>query len=259
LDKAKWGIRTVDSMPDKGRTVMIYGQAGRGKTSLINTLHGNILLISIDCGEQVLDAKKDYNQIDLCTLVSRTITDPTKSVQKLECFIDSLMEMEELPWDYIIVDNISELQDVYASALRTKRNQDYSENFLNVDVSIDILRILKKMRNLTYKGPNVIYLAWEATVKVSDADGEIHSEKGPMIMGQSQQRIEGLVDFVMALRVDKKGSRYLQLDADHKYAAKKREEPGKEYPSIIECPKDSTDTLQGFFSLLGDANEMEKE
>lgn len=250
MDISDFGIRKIDLMEHKGRTTMIYSKAGRGKTSLINTLSGKILLINIDCGEQVLDASNPANEIHICTLVSRKLQNPVESVRKLETFIDWLMTQEELTWDYIVVDNISELEDIYADALRKKRNQVYSEDFLNIDVGVDILRILKKMRNLTYLGPDVLYLAWEKTVKITDSDGEVHSEKGPMLMGASQLKIEGLVDFVMAMRVDKKGERYLQLDADHKYSAKKREEPNRSYPNTIECPKEGKDTLQVLFDLI---------
>ena len=249
-----FGIRNIDLMPDKGRTIILYGKAGIGKTTLLNTLFGKILLINIDCGEQVLDPKNNNNEFSICTLVSRKLQNPIESVNKLEAFIDFLMTQEVLEWDYIVVDNISELEDIYADALRKKRNQVYSEDFLNIDVGVDILRILKKMRNLTYLGPDVLYLAWEKTVKITDSDGEIHSEKGPMIMGSTQLKIEGLSDFVMAMRVDKKGGRYLQLDADNKYAAKKRTEPGREYPSIIQCPLEDKNILQCFFDLIHGRN-----
>lgn len=250
MELSDFNIRPIDLMESKGRTLLLYGHAGRGKTTLLNTLKGKILLINIDCGEQVLDANNPDNSFDICTLVSRKLQNPIDSVRKLESFINWLMTQEKLEWDYIVVDNISELEDIYADALRKKRNQVYSEDFLNIDVGVDILRILKKMRNLTYLGPDVLYLAWEKTVKITDSDGEVHSEKGPMIMGTSQLKIEGLVDFEMAMRVDKKGGRYLQLDGDHKYSAKCREEPGRSYPSTIECHKSSTDTLQTLFNLI---------
>ena len=73
-------------------------------------------------------------------------------------------------------------------------------------------------------------------------------------MGSTQLKIEGLSDFVMAMRVDKKGGRYLQLDADNKYAAKKRTEPGREYPSIIQCPLEDKNILQCFFDLIHGRN-----
>jgi len=250
LELKDFGIRSIDIMEEKGRTVMIYGKAGRGKTTLLNTLKGNILLINIDCGEQVLNGNNPDNEFSICTLVSRTLQNPVESIRKLESFIDHLMTMEELPWDYICIDNVSELEDTYADALRQKRNQVYSEAYLNIDVGTDILRILKKVRNLTYLGANVLYLAWEKNLKVTDSDGEVHSEKGPMLMGSVQSKIEGLVDFVLAMRVDKKGNRFLQLDADPKYTAKKREEPGREYPSIIDCNLANTTTLQDFFDMI---------
>src|SRR3990167_3927158 len=116
IDKAKWGIRTIDLMPQKGRTSLIYGNAGVGKTSLINTLKGNILLINIDCGEQVLDGNTGYNVIDVCPLVSRKLTNPKDSVAKFDELVEFLSHLETLPWDYIIIDNISEIQDTFLEA-----------------------------------------------------------------------------------------------------------------------------------------------
>ena len=115
------------------------------------------------------------------------------------------------------------------------------------------------MRNLTYLGCDVLYLAWEKTVKITDSDGEVHSEKGPMLTGLSQLKLEGLVDFVLAMRVDKKGTRYLQLDADHKYMAKKRTEPNRSYPSEIECHLENKTTLQDLFNLIHGRDNVKED
>jgi len=104
-----FGIRPIDLMQEKGRTVLIYGKAGVGKTTLLNTLKGHILVINIDCGEQVLDTSKNF---DICTLVSRKLQNPIDSVNKLESFIDYLMSEESLDWDYI-VDSYNSDIDIY--------------------------------------------------------------------------------------------------------------------------------------------------
>ena len=248
-----WGIRNVEIMSTKGRTIMIYGMAGRGKTTLINTLKGNVLVINSDCGEQVLDGKNPDNSIDVFDLVTKEKNNCTKSIAKLEAFIKYLTDLKEMPWNYVILDNISELENLKLRSLvetREKRNIDAPDQLAYGVEGFWILNILKDLRNLTYKGCHVIYICWEKTEKISDFGGEVHSEKGPMLTGQSQLKINGLVDFVMAMRVDKEGNRFLQLDADHKYACKKRTEPGREYPSIIHCPLKEADTLQKFFDLL---------
>jgi phage nucleotide-binding protein len=259
IDNEKWGIRKIDLMEQKGRTVVIYGKAGRGKTTLLNTLSGNILLINIDCGEQVLNSNNPNNEFDICSLVSRKLNDPVVSITKLKDFVGHLSTLETLPWDYIVVDNISEVQDTILSALSKQRGKQFPEQLIYRDTGYEILKILKELRNLTYKGPDMIYIAWEDTIKVNDFGGEVQSEKGPMIMGKSGVRLEGLVDFVIAMRTDKKGTRYLQLDADNKYAAKKRTEPGKVYPNLIECPLDSTDTLQTLFELIHGGNKKKTD
>ena len=253
----KWGIRKVEVLKKKGRTIIIYGEAGRGKTSLIDTLKGNTLLINLDCGEQVLNGK----HIDVFPLITSSHKDYETAIRKFEGFVKWLLEQSELPWKNIVVDNISELQDAYMEALQGSRGVKYPRQLDYRDTGIEMKRHLRDLRNLTYKGTNVIYIAWEDTNKIEDFGGEVQSEKQPMIMGKSCKTVMGLVDFCMALRVDKKGNRYLQLDGDHKYMCKKREEPGQEFPSYIACPKGAKDTLQSFFDMVQkeDYNEQGKE
>lgn len=252
MDKEKWGIQTVKKTK-KGRTLMIYGEAGRGKTTLLNTLDGNILLINLDCGEQVLKG----DNIDVFNLVDSVTKKPENSIKKFESFITYLLGEKELPWDYIAFDNVSEFQDCYLESLQSARNVKYPRQLDYRDTGIEMRRWLRLIRNLTYKNVNVIYIAWEDTNKIEDFGGDVVSEKQPMIMGKSCKAVMGLVDFVAALRVDKKGNRFLQFDGDVKYMAKKREEPGKTYPSHIECPKGAVDTLQKLFDAIKEDVEDE--
>jgi phage nucleotide-binding protein len=247
-----WGIKKLDLLPQKGRTVMIYGQAGRGKTSLINTLKGNILLINIDCGEQVINSKNPNNTIHVMNLISDDTPTATAAIKKFEAFADWLLKKDELPWDYIVIDNISLIENSMLFAIVERRKDKIKSPDQNAygEAGFAILDSLTALRNLTFKGVHLIYIAWEKTEKISDFGGEVHSEKGPMLVGQTQLKVSGLVDFVMAMRVDKKGERYLQLDADHKYSCKKRDEAGIVFPAVIECPKNSDDTLQRFFDLM---------
>lgn len=253
IEREKWGIETVEAKK-KGRTVLIYGEAGRGKTTLLNTLKGRTLIISIDCGEQVLQG----DNIDMFYLVDKDIKGPSESIKKFEAFATYLLEQKELPWDFIAFDNISEFQDCYLEALQANRGIKYPRQLEYRDVGIEMRRWLRQLRNLTYKGVNVIYIAWEEVSKITDTGGEVISDKQPMIMGKSCKTVMGLVDFVAAMRVDNKGNRYLQFDGDVKYMAKKREEPGMTYPSFLECPKAATDTLSNFFKLIGDDDAPEQ-
>ena len=250
-----WGVKKLELLPQKGRTILIYGQAGRGKTSLINTLKGKILLINIDCGEQVLDSKNEHNEIHVMNLISDDTPTAASAIKKFEAFADFLLLQEEVPWDYVVIDNISLIENSMLFAIVERRGKENAkikspDQAAYGEAGFAILDVLTSLRNLTFKGINLIYIAWEKTDKISDFGGEVHSEKGPMLVGQAQLKVSGLVDFVMAMRVDKVGSRYLQLDSDHKYLCKKREEPGVKLPNVLECPKDSINTLQTFFDML---------
>lgn len=250
-----WGVKKIQAMPQKGRTALIYSLAGRGKTTLINTLKGKILLINIDCGEQVIDTENPDNEIYVMNLIGDDTPTSMAVIRKFEAFTDWLLKQDTLPWDYIVLDNISLIENSMLFAIVERRNKENAkikspDQGAYGEAGFALLDVLTSLRNLTFKGVHLIYIAWEKTEKITDFGGEVHSEKGPMLVGQSQLKICGLVDFVMALRVDKNGNRYLQLDADHKYAGKCRDEKGIVFPKVLECPKDSRDTLQTFFDLL---------
>jgi phage nucleotide-binding protein len=250
MDKKKlmeqFSIRPV-SDEKMGRTIMIYGDAGRGKTTLLNTIKEPTLIISCDCGEQVLSG----DNIDVFPLVDKNLMDSVSSIKKFESFMDYLLRTEVIPWKYIALDNVSEIKDQYLYKLMMDRGVREPDASIYGDAGIHLTRQLRNIRNLNYKGVNVIYIAWENNEKVQDHDGVVISEKEPLLQGKTSKIIRGLVDFLMVLRVDNKGNRFLQLDGDTKYMAKKREEPGREYPNIIECPKGADDTLYKFFQMIG--------
>lgn len=246
MDMNNLGIRPIQKFHKEGRTTIIYGPPGIGKTTLLNTLKEKTLLMSVDCGERVL--KGDH--LDIFPLIDAKCITPVDSIKKFELMVGTLLDMKEIPWGNVVIDNVSELQDVYNESLQYSRGIKYPRQVEYRDVGIEMKRHLRQLRNLNYRGVNVIYIAWEDTNKIEDSGGEVMSEKIPMIMGKSCKIICGLVDFVMAMRLDKKGNRFLQLDSDYKYLAKKRENPGQVIPSFLECPKDEVDTLHKFFDFV---------
>lgn len=244
--REKIGIRAIQDT-SRGSAVLIYGEAGRGKTTLIDTLNEPTFLINLDCGEKVLKGEK----IDVFDVGRNNDVDEVTRIARFEKIVDWLLDQETLEWKYVVIDNITELNWAYNESLQTKRGVRYPRLLDYRDTGIEMGRWIRKIRNLTYKGCHVIFIAWEDTVKIDDNGGEVQSEKTPMIGGKQVKTICGLLDFVMALRVDKKQNRFLQLDSDVKYHAKKREEPGRSYPSFIPCPYQEPDTLEKFFKMVG--------
>lgn len=254
VDKDKLGVTQAGKLV-KGNTLLIYAVAGAGKTTLLNTvIPEDLLVISIDSGQQVLNPK-----IDMFHLITEKTREPEEQISRFENFATYLLESKDiLPWKVIALDNISELQDAFLEKFQKARGVKFPSKLEYRNTGIMMKRWLKAIRNLNYKGIDVIYIAWEDADKIEDKGGEIWTEKGPMIMGKTEIVVSGLVDFVLCLRVGKKGERYLQLDGDSVHLAKKREEWGAEYPSYIPCPKGDTRTLQDFLDKLRGGGKVEK-
>jgi len=260
IDKALMGIRKVIGNIKKGYTNLIYGPAGIGKTTLLDTLNDDTLIINLDCGERVLSGE----HIEVFDLIKGDERGKTRDINKIERFekiCNWLLDQPTLPWKYIALDNVTELQDAYLECLQSQRGRKYPSQLEYRDTGIEVKRWLKRLRNLTYKGVNVIYIAWEDTAKVEDHGGSVMSEKLPMIMGKSCKHIMGLVDYVGAMRTSQKGTRFLQFDSDSKYYAKKREEPGKVYTfkegMYWLCPEGEKDTLQRFYKMIEEVDNGE--
>ena len=241
-------------MQKTGKTIIIYGDAGVGKTTLLNTLSDNTLVIMIESGEQVLKERKE--------LTKYAIQEPgmtaREAIQRFEAIINAVISQKGAGYKYIALDNISYLETMDRNAVMEKQHISCPNSDTYNSSGANLARYLinnSGLRQLNEHGVNLIYIAWSKAEKIKDSEGEVINKMWPMLADGLTKQVCGIVDFVMPLRIGKKGERYLQLDADLTYTAKKREEFGKEYPDVIACPKNSLDTLDLFFKMINNKEE----
>jgi len=212
----------TDQMSNKGISMIVHGDPGVGKTSLIKTLPiEECLLASVDAGEYVLG---DVH----CPVW------PIREGSEGE-FRDMVRQLHEGQHKikYLFVDNMTELEKFFLLGLtkigRKGRAADSPPDIKDWgDASFWMRKYVRDIRDLTYKGINVVFIFWSMAHKVSDAGGELHSLYVPMCMTKTTMEFCGLVDFVAYMGIASNGSRFLQFESDKMIRAKKRDLPGRE-------------------------------
>lgn len=195
-------IKNTNTVAHDGVKILVYGQAGAGKTSLIRTLPQPIVL-SAEAG-----------------LLSIAGTD----IPYIE--IHNLAELEEA-YDYVkehgseyctvVLDSISEIAEVVLSAEKAKA-KDPRQAYGALQDTMNIL--IRSFRDL----PMNVYFSAKME-KVQDDTGRVYF--GPSAPGTKvAQSLPYFFDEVFALRVelDQEGrpSRWLQTVLDSTYIAKDR-------------------------------------
>ena len=198
-------LRSTSDIHADGVKIVVYGQAGAGKTSLIPTLP-NPVIISAEGGLlSIQDANLPFIEI-------------TNMDELKETFMWVSQSAEAKGFESVAIDSISEIAEVVL-AHEKRINKDgraaYGEMQIQV---IDIMRAFRDLR-----GKHVYFSA--KAEKSQDETGRILY--APSMPGNKlSQQIPYLVDEVFALRVEKDADgvthRALLCDSDGLWLAKDR-------------------------------------
>ena len=198
-------LRSTSDIHADGVKIVVYGQAGAGKTSLIPTLP-NPVIISEEGGLlSIQDANLPFIEI-------------TNMDELKETFMWVSQSAEAKGFESVAIDSISEIAEVVL-AHEKRINKDgraaYGEMQIQV---IDIMRAFRDLR-----GKHVYFSA--KAEKSQDETGRILY--APSMPGNKlSQQIPYLVDEVFALRVEKDADgvthRALLCDSDGLWLAKDR-------------------------------------
>lgn len=198
-----------EAIDDSGLKCLVMGEPGTGKTMLSATTGKNTMIINAEGGLLSLQ--------DIPEEISKHITVATiESIEEL----DQLYEMlsQDNPFDWIILDSISEIAEVCLSNEKAN-NADGRAAYGNLaDI---IYKLLRKFRNMKYT--HVMMTCKMQLVEVSPGVNRF----GPLMPGrQLTQGVAYLFDEVFAARIvqDEEGEQHyvLQTSGDVKYACKDR-------------------------------------
>lgn len=225
-------LKPKTSIEDKGISMIVYGDPGVGKTSLIKTLLGwehdkgfihkpyckpeEIFVIDVEAGERILVDENDQRLV--------TVFRVPENLDKFADITKFLKEGDH-PFKFVFIDNMSELEKYFLIQITKLKDQIKVPRLKEWgETSYYMRKTVRDLRNLTWNGINIIFNFWAMTVPIEDKGGSITNYIAPMVMRSTTMEYVGLVEYTAYMGIDKKGDRFLQFESNQLVKCKRRSE-----------------------------------
>lgn len=191
-------IKSTKDVGAEGANVVIYGESGVGKTTLISHLENQIIL-SAEQGLLSL-AKHDIPYIEIA------------DVDDVD---DAYNYLKKSDYDHIIFDTLTEIAEAVLFVMKEGK-KDKRQAYGELADAFGVM--IRKFRDI--KGKNTIFLAKQKWIY--NEDGEVIGFS-PMMPGRVLPHgLPYLTDEVLSYEIDRKGNRFLRTVPDRKRPAKDR-------------------------------------
>ena len=196
-------IKSTADIALRGVTLLVYGQSGVGKTTLIKTIPGRKLILSAEGGLLSLQGT-DIQYVDIHTMDELT-----------EAFNHVVEHLED--YDCIILDSLSELAEVILSSEK-KESKDVRQAYLGMqDQIMDLVRAFRDL-------PVTVYMTAKQERVQSDSGRLLF---GPSMPGQKlSQQLPYVFDELLAMRSEtnenNENIRFIQTFSDSCWCCKDR-------------------------------------
>jgi phage nucleotide-binding protein len=204
------GVKQVGNKIDRGIALLFYSDPGVGKTTLATTLPAEETLIInsesglgpvLGKGHSVFDVHGDQ--------ISR---------------LDDLykyLRTQKHPFKYVVIDNISELEQWIILSLTKSRNKEFTEIREYGDAAYKMREYCHLFRDLIYKNITVVFNAWEMPLEIRNINGEVVTKTFPKLAKRISPEVCGIVDVVGHLEVhEKTGKRWVRFGPSAQYITK---------------------------------------
>lgn len=216
---------------ERGISMIIHGDPGTGKTSLIKTLlgwkHGQGFVNKPICApEEILvidvEAGSDSILVDDKNKSLVTILPVREDNESLSLFKKMVLWLHENdhPFKYIIVDNMSELEKFFLLALTKQQDLRVPRQKEWGDDAFYMRKYIRDMIGLTYKGINIILNFWSMVMPIEGMDKQMIV---PMVMRSTTMEYVGLVEHCAYIGIGKDGVRFLQFESNDLVKCKTRD------------------------------------
>ena len=209
-------IEKLDDENKKGKTLIVFGESGVGKTSLLGTLPENeTLILDVEGGTVVLRGKK------------MGVVRIKEDLSNLKEVFDEIVNTNVIDFKYIALDSATELEKFMQVRLSQKSSNDGMPSLHDYGVvSFKMRDYMRRLRDLRDKGITVIVTALEFPLELVNNENETRTRTYPMMAQKLAPEIAGLFDIVAHMEVSSKagheGERFLRLDGTDSVLAKNR-------------------------------------
>jgi phage nucleotide-binding protein len=199
-------INVNEAIDNTGLKVLVYGQAGSGKTTLAATISGKPLIISAEAGLLSL-AGRDIDVVQAADMGTLR-----------EVYEHLADNKDDGKYDWIVLDSVSEVAEVVLANEKTVAKDPRQAYGALADTMAMLLRAFRDL-------PRNVYMSAKLERTKDDATGAMLF--APTMPGTKLgQLLPYLFDEVFVLRVEKDAEgnpqRWLQTVGDHQYVAKDR-------------------------------------
>jgi phage nucleotide-binding protein len=210
-------LEKVGAKIDRGISFVIYSDPGVGKTTMATTFPPDVtLIINTEAGLGPL-LGTGHNVFNVVKAVNNTGRD-------LETVISDIyhrLRTGDHTWENVIIDNLSELEQLLIHSLTTKRGKEVPELREYGEASFKMKEWIHNFRDLVFSNINVVFNAWEFPIDIRNADGAILTRTFPMIGKKLAPQLCGIVDCVGHLEVyPKSGKRWCRFGPHDQYITK---------------------------------------
>jgi phage nucleotide-binding protein len=236
--KAK--LHKISNKIERGLSFCIYGDPGVGKTTLATTLPPDETLIVAAEANLGPVYGKGHNVFLL-----------KDNLEDLEAIYQNIRNDWKDTFKYIVIDNVSELEQWMIRVLTESRKKDFVELKEYGDSAYKMREYLKLFRDLIYNDQTIIFNAWEMPMDIQVKGGEVVTKTFPKLGKKLAIELCGMVDVVGHLEMyEKTGDRYLRFEPTHQIEAKCTFRGLEKFEPITEIPGSHPPQYEGFMPIL---------
>ena len=201
-----------ESLEGRGITMIGYCNPGGGKTHMAGTLPPKeTLILDIDGGTAPLIGSGH---------IVVSMTDKTNLIGAMEK-MHRYLKVEDHPFKYVVLDNISELEQRIIFQLTKDRDKKFTEIREYGDAACKMRELLKLYRDLRDQGISVFFMAWERIQDIAQDTGLIETLIIPKLSENLSKEFCGQVDIVAHVEADEKSdNRWLRIGPSDRYVTK---------------------------------------
>jgi phage nucleotide-binding protein len=231
-----FALEKVGSTIDRGISFVIYSDPGIGKTTMATTLPADTtLIINTEAGLGPL-LGTGHNVFNVIKAVNNT----DKDLEWVIADIYRRLRTHDTQFENVVVDNLSELEQLLIHHLTTKRGKETPELREYGESAFKMKEWVHNFRDLVFNNINVVFNAWEFPLDIRNNDGQVLTKTFPMVGKKLAPQLCGIVDVVGHLEIyPKSGKRWVRFGAHDQYITKSQfkgldmgEPP--EFPYIID-------------------------